>query len=305
MTSKQNLTAEDIVRLTQQLSNWGRWGNDDQRGALNLITSAKRREAAARVREGISISLAHNAIKVPVGNLPPFAHRMIQTGLTPGAEACADEFTVPVHGYTETHLDALCHVFYRGKMYNGFPQSSVSEQGAADLSVLTMKDGIITRGVLMDFPRLLGVEYLPGSRAIVPGDLAAWEKATGAAIERGDAVFVRTGRWARYATEGEWDFETDSAGLDVSCAPWFRQRDVAVMASDLALDVMPSGVPGVRLPVHLLTIVAMGVPIIDNCDLEALGASAQEHRRWDFTLVVAPLAVPGATGSPVNPIAIF
>ena len=302
---KRPITRDDIAQMMQQHSNWGRWGKDDQLGALNLITPAKHKEAASLVREGTSVSLAHDAVKVKVRNSPAFEHRMLETGLTPGAVSSADIFSVQFHGFTQTHLDALCHVFYQGKMYNGFSQAEVTETGAARLSVITMKNGIMTRGVLMDFPWLFGVKYLAGSQAILPQDLEAWENKMGVKIKPGDAAFIRTGSWARYAAEGEWDFESNSAGLDVSCVPWFKQRDVAVMASDLGLDVMPSGVVGVRFPVHLLTVVAMGVPILDNCDLEAMADAASQRQRWDFMLSVAPLAVSGGTGSPVNPIATF
>ncbi len=302
---RRPVTKDDVEKMFQEVSNWGRWGKDDELGALNLITPVRRKAAAALAREGVSISLAHDAIKVKVRNSPAFEHRMIETGARPESGYSADIFSVQYHGYTETHIDALCHVFHKGKMYNGIPQSTVTEKGAAHMSVMAMKDGIVTRGVLMDFPRLFGVKFLEGSRAILPQDLEAWEKSTGVRIEPGDVVFIRTGRWARYAAEGEWDFELNSAGLDVSCVPWFRKRDVAVLGSDLALDVMPSGVEGVRMPVHLLTIVAMGAPILDNCDLEPLAAAAAERKRWTFLLTVAPLAVPGGTGSPVNPIAVF
>lgn len=298
-------TKKDIDTMMTSLSNWGRWGKADQLGALNLITAEKRIEAATLVEEGVSISLAHNAMTKRAFNTPPFEHRMIETGLTPGGESAGDVFSMQVHGYSETHLDALCHVFYESHMYNGFSQREVTEKGCGKLSVINMKNGIFTRGVLMDFPKLFGVKYLDGKRAIRPEDLDAWEKATGVKIESGDAVFIRTGRWARYEAGGEWDVEKNSAGLDVSCVPWFKKRDVAVLASDLALDVMPSGVEGVRLPVHALAIVGLGVPIIDNCDLEALAAAAAARSRWTFLLTLAPLAVDGGSGSPVNPIATF
>lgn len=174
--------------------------------------------------------------------------------------------------------------------------------------MINIKSGIFTRGVLMDFPRLFEVEYLKGSRAIYPEDLDSWEKEVDLKVESGDAILIRTGRWARYMAEGEWDALKNSAGLHVSCMPWLRKRDVAVLGSDLASDVMPSGVEGagpVFLPVHLITLVAMGVPILDNCDLEALAHTAATHKRWAFLLTVAPLPVEGGTGSPVNPIATF
>ncbi len=304
-TGRPAMTKNDVETMFLKLSNWGRWGKEDELGALNLITPEKRREAAGEVREGISISLAHDAIKKQVRNSPPFEHRMVETGTNPDSGYSADIYSVQYHGYTEAHIDALCHVFHQGKMYNGFPQALVTEKGAEKLSVMPMKNGIVSRGVLMDFPRLLGVKYLEGSRAIMPQDLDAWEKSTGVKIGPGDIVLIHTGRWARYAAEGEWDFESNSAGLDVSCMPWFRERDAAILGSDMALDRMPSGVEGVRMPVHLITIVSMGTPILDNLDLEPLAEAVLQRKRWTFMLTVAPLTVPGGTGSPVNPIAIF
>jgi kynurenine formamidase len=286
----------DVLKMMQTLSNWGRWGKDDQLGALNLITPEKRKEAAALVKEGLSISLARNAVKVRVGPSAPFEHRMVQTGLTPGSEWSGDVYSVQFHGFTHTHVDALCHIFHQGE---------VTEKGAAKLSVLAMKDGILTRGVLMDFPRLFGVNYLKGDRPIYPEDIEAWQKKTGVAVGSGDAVIIRTGRWARWEAEGEWDIEKDSAGVHVSCMPWFREKDVALLGSDLAMDVMPSRVEGIPMPVHLVTIVAMGVPILDVCDLEPLSKATASRNRCDFLLTMAPLAVEGGTGSPINATATF
>ena len=307
-SEKVRLTKQDVDRMVQSLSNWGRWGKKDQLGTLNLITPAKRKGAAALVKEGVSVSLAHNVLKQRAFDSPPFEHRMVETGRMPDKQGSADAYSVQYHGFTITHLDALCHVFYADKMYNGFRKEEVTDKGAGRLSVINVKNGIFTRGVLLDFPRLLGVKYLKGSRAIYPEDLDAWERKAGVKVGSGDAIFVRTGRWARYEAEGEWNALKDSAGLDVSCMPWLKKRDVAVLGSDLASDVMPSGIesagPGF-LPVHLVAIVAMGLPILDNCDLEAVSEAAAARERWTFLLTVAPLAVEGGTGSPVNPIATF
>jgi kynurenine formamidase len=295
----------DFDRMMEALSNWGRWGKDDERGALNLITAAKRKQAAMLVQDGFAVSLARDAIKVAQFNSTPFEHRMIQTGLTPESNSSGDIYTAQYHGFTLTHLDALCHVFYDGKMYNGFSQQEVREHGAGRLSVLNIKDGIFTRGILMDFPRLLGVKYLEATQAIFPKDLDHWERQAGVRVEPGDAVFISTGRWARYEAEGEWAPQEGSAGLDMSCMPWFKSRDVALLGSDLALDVMPSGVTGVMLPVHTIALVAMGVPILDCCDFTAASEAAGERNRWEFLVSVSPLAVEGGTGSPVNPLAAF
>jgi kynurenine formamidase len=156
----------------------------------------------------------------------------------------------------------------------------------------------------VDIPRLKNLPYLEPGVAIYPEDLEAWEKKTGVKIASGDVVLIRTGRWARRAAKGPWD-TARVAGLHVSCVPWLKHRDAAVLGSDACLDVLPSQVEGVIQPVHQLVLIAMGTPIFDNFDLEALGDAAAKKNRWTFLISVAPLAVPGGTGSPVNPTALF
>jgi kynurenine formamidase len=269
---------------------------------LNLITPEKRKKAAALVQEGVTVSLAHNVIKTEQPTSPEFGHKMIVLPQAAEITSSGDEYRVAYHGFTQTHIDALCHLFYKGKMYNGFSQNEVTERGAGKLSVVNVKQGIFTRCILMDMPALLGVRFLEGGQAIYPSHLEAWEKAAGVTVESGDAVLIRTGRWARANVEGRWDIMKNSAGLHASCLPWLKKRDVAVIGSDLALDVLPSGVEGFELPVHWVVVVAMGMPILDNCDLEAVSEAAAARKRWSFLLTVAPLAVEGGTGSPVNPL---
>jgi len=298
---QQKLTKADIDRMMTELSNWGRWGKDDQLGAINLITPAKRKQAAALVKEGVSVSLAHDVEKERApDNSNPFQHTMI---LTP--QFSLDSYSVNYHGYAHTHLDALCHVFYQGKMYNGFSQEEVTQKGAGKLSIITLKQGVFTRGILIDIPRLKGVPYLEPETPIYPEDLDAWEKKAGIKVSPGDVIFIRTGRWARRAAVGPWDVGRHAAGLHASCARWLKQRGVAILGSDVASDVVPSQVEGVSLPIHQLVLVALGVNIFDNCDLEALAEATAKRNRWEFLLTAAPLAVQGGTGSPLNPIATF
>ena len=124
-------------------------------------------------------------------------------------------------------------------------------------------------------------------------------------VTAGDVAFIRTGRWARRAAKRPWNVAARSAGLHASCAEWLHRRDVAMIGSDAASDVIPSGVEGVGQPIHQLMLIAMGVAIFDNCDLETLSQAANQRKRWDFLLTAAPLAVPGGTGSPLNAIATF
>ena len=304
--SQRKLAKADIDQWMKELSNWGRWGKDDQLGAINLITPAKRKQAAALVKEGFSVSLARDVEKESATDNPrPFSHTMNLTGANNPGQFSLDTYTVNYHGYAHTHLDALGHMFYQGKMYNGFSQEEITGKGAAKLSIHGLKQGIFTRGILIDIPSLKGVPYLEPGTPIYPEDLEAWEKKAGVKVSSGDVIFIRTGRWARRAAKGPWDVGSNSAGLHASCAKWLKQRDVAIIGSDAASDVAPSGVEGVPQPIHQLTLIALGVHIFDNCDLEALSKAAAERKRWEFLLTASPLAVPGGTGSPLNPIATF
>jgi kynurenine formamidase len=288
------------------LSNWGRWGKNDEMGAMNLITPAKRKQAAALVKEGVSFSLARDAEKEKAADNPvPFGHQMTRTGFNNPGSSSGDTFTISHHGYAHTHMDSLCHFFYKGKMFNGYSQELVTEQGAAKLSIRNFKNGIFTRGILMDIPALKGVEYLEPGTPIYPEDLDAWEKKAHLKAGSGDVVFIRTGRWALRDAKGPWEVGKKSAGLDASCARWLKSRDIAMLGSDAASDVMPSGIEGVAQPIHTLVLVAVGMPIFDNCDLELISKEANRRQRWDFLVTASPLAVPGATGSALNPIATF
>ncbi|MDX2042159.1 MAG: cyclase family protein [Acidobacteriota bacterium] len=304
--SRAKLTKADIDRMMTELSNWGRWGKDDQLGTLNLITAAKRKQAAALVTEGASVSLARNTNSdTGADNSNPYSHTMNLTGDGEG-QWSVDTLSVLFHGYQHTHMDSLCHIFYQGKMFNGFSQREVTAKGAQKLAITNLKQGIFTRGILMDMAALKGVPYLELDVTIYPEDLDAWEKKAGIKVGAGDAVFIRTGRWARRAVKGSWDVEKDgSAGLHASCARWLKQRDVSILGSDAASDVLPSGIEGVTHPVHLLTLNAMGVHIFDNCDLEALSEATAKRKRWSFLLTAAPIPITGGTGSPLNPIATF
>jgi kynurenine formamidase len=216
-----------------------------------------------------------------------------------------DSYSVTFHGNNTTHLDALSHYIYKGTTYNGFPGSATTAWGATRNDVMPFKDGIVTRGVLIDFPHFKGAPYMGDDEAVYAEDLDAWEKKTGVRIESGDAVFLRTGRWRRVAEKGPLNISVATPGLYASCGKWLKERDIAIFGSDSAQDVRPSRVEGVNQPIHQMFLVAVGTPLFDNCGLEVLGQAAAERRRWTFMFTAAPLRVAGGTGSPLNPIATF
>ena len=300
-------TKSDVDRMIALLSNWGRWGKDDQLGALNLITDQKRREAAELVRLGTSVSLAH---RLETENAPdngnPFEHEMLSIGQNSQGPWSMDRYSIAYHGVAHTHMDSLCHLFYDGRMYNGYSRDLVGAHGAQKLSIDNVRTGIFTRGLLIDVPRLRGVRFLQPGSPILPDELESWEKQSGLQVRPGDVVFIRTGRWARRRAHGPWSPGKEGMpGLHASCGVWIRHRDLAMIGSDAALDVIPSGVEEVTHPVHVFTLHAMGVHIFDNCDLEALASKCAELGRYEFLLTASPLIVEGGTGSPLNPIATF
>jgi len=310
--SNHNATRPDFDRLMKELSNWGRWGKDDQMGAVNLITAAKRKSALASVKEGFSVSMARRAeTEAALDNPRPITRVMGGAGgganaaaTPPDISGASDTLTVSYHGFVHTHMDTFCHRAYKGLMYNGMPMTSVTEKACPMGSIYAWKDGIITHAVLIDIPRLKGVDYLePGTR-IYPEDLDAWVKKANLKIQPGDAVLIRTGRWALRDAKGPYN-TNQLAGLYITCAKWLHDHDAAILGSDGAQDVHPSGIEGIAEPIHALVLVAMGMPIFDNLDLEAVSKEAAKRNRWDFLVTAAPLAIPGATGSPLNPIATF
>ncbi len=308
----------DVEGFMTTLSNWGRWGPDDELGTLNLIDEACRRRAAAAVLDGTAVSCASDIR--PEG---PNAQRyMIGTGLERkegddgatrtgasdhGHASVAAEFLGFIyHGMTITHLDAPSHVFWDGCMYNGAPASLVDDRhGATRSDVRVASRGIVTRGLLVDVPALLGIEAMAPSQPVLPEHLDAALGAAGVTAEPGDVLLVRTGEAARRRAVRSGYTGADQPGLHASCLPWLREHDIAALGSDVAQDVRPTGVKGFSMPIHTVGLVAMGLWLIDNCDLDELAQHCADRGRWAFQFVLAPLRFRGATGSPANPLAIF
>lgn len=299
------VSAEQYERWQVELSNWGRWGPDDELGTLNLITPEKRREAASLVRSGVSVSLARTADTVQsVDNPCPVEWQMLNVS----ASGASDSITYRcIHGAGTTHIDGFAHIFFDGKMWNGveIEDAVTMAAGASVSAVLTMKNGIVTRGVLYDIPRLKGVDYLQPGYRITVADLEAWEAMSGVKVGPGDAMFLRWGRWARRDAEGPFDTWAEAAGFDNTVIPWLRERDIAILGWETpGYTPRPEGdLP--TLALHDFALTMLGIHLVDRADLDALANLAADLQRWEFMLTIAPLPIPNGTGSPVNPIATF
>lgn len=299
--AREPVSVAQFDRWMEELSNWGRWGEDDQIGAANLMTEAKRREAAALVRSGETVSLSHDFLTEEAADAAePY---VLQMRVNPEGQNSGDRVDVYFHGVTYSHLDGLCHVFYKDRLYNGHDyRDVVTEDGCSLMDTTQMKDGLVTRGVLVDMPRLKGVPYLEPGTKLYREDIEAWEEYAGVRLGSGDALLLRTGRWAYRETVGP---TREMAGWDASVIPFLAERDIALLGAD-SVHEAPNSVPGLRVnPIHRFAIVARGMNLLDNIDLDAAAETAARLNRWEFMLVIAPLRVPGGTGSPVNPIAIF
>lgn len=300
---EQPLPTEDEVRgYFERCSNWGRWGADDNAGTVNLITPEKRREAAALVKSGRAVSLAYplNTVGGP-GNWNPAQHFLRAT-----PDFSVDYIGLLFHGYATTHIDALCHVFWEGKMYNGKPATDVTSLGARSGAVDAWKTGITTRGVLIDIPRFRGEPFVTLDRPVRAWELEDAAAAQGSPLRAGDAVIVYSGRGAYFAANpAAVPGAAPSPGLHADTAPYLKEHDAAILGWD-QMDASPSGYQVFKgLSVHVLTIVFAGMPLLDNAYLEPLAEACAQENRWEFLLTINPLNVRGGTGSPVNPVAIF
>jgi kynurenine formamidase len=306
-------TKARMDEIFESVKNWGRWGDDDEAGALNLITDEVRMRSVAAVRHGRAVSCARNIPVDPAPDNPhPALHMMVVGGddcLVPeiGLESTADFVGLAFHGMASTHLDALCHVHKKGLMYNGFAGTQVKSTGAKKNSVMCAKDGIVSRGVLLDMPRSLGVPWLEPGQIIDPDQLDAAVAEQGVEIHPGDMLLVATGRDARRDEFGPWGpMDPGMPGLHPECVPWLHALDISLLGSDVVSDPIPlPAIEGWGMPIHECTLVAMGVHLLDNLHLGWLMEACAELSQWDFQLTVSPLRIEEGTGSPVNPIALL
>ena len=295
----------EFDRWMESISNWGRWGEDDELGTLNLVTPAKTKAAVALVQEGVTVSMALDLNTVQDAlNQNPFRHS-VATGKFSGHDVAGDDYGVQYHGFAHSHIDGLPHFAHKGKLYNGFGFDTIKPTGATKLGIHNLKNGIVSRAVLVDMAWFKEVDFLEPGTAITVADLEAWEQKTGVTVGSGDVLLVRTGRWERVRQKGQWNFLEAAAGMHASVAQWLKERDVALIGCDGVSDVMPSGVEGLANPLHELVLVGLGMRILDNLNLDDVAQAAKTRNRWEFLFVGAPLRVVGGTGSPLNPLAVF
>ncbi|MFD8951779.1 cyclase family protein [Streptomyces xanthophaeus] len=304
------MTAAAFRALYGELRELSPRSPDDRRGALGHLTPERVVVAAAEVRSGVTVSLAAPIETVPGPDNPdPAHHRM--TGPAAGENTAEglhfarDRYAMNIHGDADSHLDALCHVLFDGELYNGVPASSVTPDGARALSVEAVHDGIVGRGVLLDVPRLKGLPWLEPGTHVSAADLAAAETAQGVRVRPGDMLLVRVGHRPRRERLGPWDAARARAGLHPTAVRFLAERQVALLGGDGNNDTAPSAVAGIDFPVHVLTMHAMGLPLMDYLQFEELTRACARAGRWSFLCTVAPLRLPSATGSPVNPIAVL
>ncbi|MGW1809721.1 cyclase family protein [Streptomyces sp. NPDC002078] len=301
------VSRREFDALFEAVRTWGRWTPAD-RGAWNRVTAEHVRRATATARSGqvVPLALPWNTLPGP-DNPRPALHHMTDLGdvQSPEPSTHKDFIAADYHGKAVSHLDALCHVAYRGQLYDGRTAQDVVGAAGARFGAVSALGPLVTRGVLLDLPAVLGIRWLEPGQAAHAQDVIIAEKALGVRIGEGDAVLLRSGHVRRRRDLGAWDPDTASAGFHVDAVPLLAERGIALLGGDGDSDVRPSPVDGVHSPVHALVVAAMGVPLLDNLDLEALSAATAEAGRHEFLLVVAPLNVPGGTGSPVNPVAVL
>lgn len=312
-TGTQPMTKQQFDALFRKVSNWGVWGDQDERGTLNYITPKTILSATALVKTAQAVSMAVPISKLAGPDNPrPPAHYMSMLFEVdrnfgePGI--CLDYFASEIHGDCHTHIDALCHIAYEGKLYNGRPVSMVTSKGPQGMDITTYAEGIIGRGVLLDVARFRGVKWLEPGEAVTREELEACEQAQGVRLGEGDIFVFRTGHHGRRLELGPWNNGYDGegkAGLHSGAMALLHERKVAAFFPDGDGETVPSNVEGVAYPVHALQIAAMGMICADSLNLEDVSEVADRERRWEFLVEAAPLRFPGGTGSLFNPLAVF
>jgi kynurenine formamidase len=305
-----DMSEAEFRALFQAVSTWGRWGEEDERGALNEVTPDLIVAAVRLVRTGQTVTLSlplntHGGLHNP----EPAIHSMTlshDVDIGSGTVRLAKDFIgVDYHNDSHSHIDALCHVAFEGALYNGRSSASFDEQGATVDTIEAVKDGLVGRGVLLDVPRLRGVSWLEPGDHVFPEDLEEAERDQGVKVGAGDILLIRTGHTRRLEELGPWETAKAKAGLHPSAARFLAERRIAALGSDANSDTAPSATEGIAFPIHTLTLNAMGVHLLDYLQLEDLVGVCEREERWEFLFVGVPLRIVGGTGSPLNPLAIF
>lgn len=316
VTTLPKVSLKEFDEIFESVKNWGKWGRDDQLGTLNYITPDRVRAAASLVRSGRHVSMAIPINKVAGPDNPNQAIHFMTQGHdidigSSGVRFALDFIGMAFHGDCHTHVDALNHISYKGLTYNGRPaQEVVTSMGGTTLDVDAYHNGLVGRGVLLDIPRFRGVKWLEPGEAVGRAELEACEKAEGVRLGEGDILVFRTGHHRRRLEMGAWSCQPPpsglgKAGLHVDTIPWMYERKIAAFLPDGDGETVPSVVEGVGYPIHPLQIVAMGMLASDSLQFEDLVRACDEEGRFEFMVVGLPLRLPGGTGSPWNPIAIF
>ncbi len=284
------------------LSNWGRWGKDDQRGALNLLTPEVIRNALGLVKEGrlynLSVETGPNGPAPAHRNQTWHVCRVYHDLGRPGRDVGEDFISMHVH--TGTHLDALGHVWYDHQLYNGYSDSSISLiDGARKNSVENVK-GIVGRGVMLDVPAYKGLPELPLGYAITPADLEGCASRQGVAFRPGDILLVRTGFLKEFVKDRSL-YDKGIPGVGESCIEWLHRHDVVALGVDNpAVECRPSETPGGALRLHEVMLRDLGAYLIEYAWLEELA----RDKVYEFLFVAAPLQIKNGASSPMNPLAI-
>lgn len=308
--TEPDLDAAGFAALFHRLSTWNRWGPDDRRGTLNFLTPDCVLSALSEVRSGLTVTMSQPIhLRAAPDNLEPAVHRMTTmpdaTAESGGLGFAMDYIGMSLHGDAQSHIDALCHVVYDETLWNGVSGETITEAGADELSIDVAHDGIVGRGVLLDVPRLRGTSWLEPGEHVFADDLRAAEQAQNVRVRRGDLLYVRVGHHRRRTELGPWDVAGSRAGLHPTAMEFLAEREVACLGGDSNNDAAPSSTAGVPFPVHVLAVNAMGMHLLDFLQFEDLARQCARLGRWAFLSVIAPLRLPDATGSPVNPIAVL
>lgn len=315
---ERKLTRADIAAMAERVSNWGRWGPDDELGTLNFVGPEELKLAAAMVRKGKSISLGldfnmHGPQTTGWGGRFNPIHTMLATGTDAvagnqdagGIRYADDMVSMPLQ--CGTQWDALGHVFYGDKMWNGYDATLVDSTGAKKNGIEKTRAKMVGRGVLLDMARFKGGDYLADGYGISSADLDACATAQGVEIRRGDFVIVRTGMMQQRLVAGEWGGYSagDAPGLRFETAEWIHKREIAAICTDTwGCEVRPNEVPDVTQPWHWVVIPMLGITMGEIFNLQELSEDCAADGVYEFFFCAPSLPITGAVGSPINPIVV-